>query len=309
LRIVRLVMTLGAGVWASFLYGVLRLLCCRRPDAVLFTLIGLASSAALFWTSIPETYVFGSISILAALAVTALAERRPIPAWLDVAAAAAALSMTVTNWMVALLSLFARHRAGAALQLAVNSFVVVVLLWGVQKYEVPSAVFFVGDKEEVKYMMRPEPATTLRVALLDSMVMPDIQTVDRRNESLWPKMTVQRSATWHLTSWGPVALIAWCALLACGLWAALTLQSLRKFRWVLLLSIAGQLTLHLIYGPETFLYTLHWLPLLVILAALATRTRLRVPVLALAGLLLVAAALHNYAELLHTVDLAVTHSG
>src|SRR5690606_24625805 len=57
--------------------------------------------------------------------------------------------------------------------------------------------------------------------------------------------------------------------------------------------LAGQLLLHLAYGDETFLYALNFLPLMVLLIALATRTRLR-PILLTAILVLIPLlALHN----------------
>src|ERR1700709_2350829 len=42
---------------------------------------------------------------------------------------------------------------------------------------------------------------------------------------------------------------------------------------VLLLTLAGQIALHLVYGEETFLYGLHFVPLLIALAALSTTTK------------------------------------
>ena len=47
--------------------------------------------------------------------------------------------------------------------------------------------------------------------------------------------------------------------------------------------VGGQWFLHLIYGHETIIYSLHWMPMLVFLAALSSATRLRP--LALAGAL------------------------
>jgi len=59
----------------------------------------------------------------------------------------------------------------------------------------------------------------------------------------------------------------------CTIKSGLMLFSTRKhlrLRVVLGLTILGQLALHTVYGNETFLYTLNFLPLLVVLAALST---------------------------------------
>jgi len=51
----------------------LRLIGCRQFDAALFSILAATSAAAMFWFVIPETYSFGSLSILLALGLTALA--------------------------------------------------------------------------------------------------------------------------------------------------------------------------------------------------------------------------------------------
>jgi hypothetical protein len=79
-----------------------------------------------------------------------------------------------------------------------------------------------------------------------------------------------------LGSTGPVgqaATIGWALLLSAGVWGTLRDGSLPLFRRVLLLTIAGQVLLHLVYGFELFLYSLHVVPLLVLLASGSTRLR------------------------------------
>jgi hypothetical protein len=92
-------------------------------------------------------------------------------------------------------------------------------------------------------------------------------------------------------------LAAWIVLLGAGAWSATTMHSLRRFRLALGLGIAGQLTLHMIYGNESYLYALNWLPLLVTLAALSTFTRLRPIALGASIAFAACAAYHNYHEL------------
>ena len=47
------------------------------------------------------------------------------------------------------------------------------------------------------------------------------------------------------------------------------------------------------YGNETFLYSLHWVPLLVVVAALGMQTRLRPIALALAAVAVIAMLVSN----------------
>jgi hypothetical protein len=291
---VRMAIAATAALWMALFFVLLRTLRCRRLDAAVFSLVAATSGAFWFWTAVPETYLVGSASIVFVLIVTALSERRPIPPWLDVAMAAAALSMLVTNFMFGLISLTLRHRLKVAAQLAANALVAVVLLWTVQKFIAPSAHFFLGDHEGIAHV---EALTVPKIFFLDTLVMPDIESIGNDHPWLWLKLSVQHSLHWKLTYAGPVALTVWIFLLGAGAWAAATLQGLRRFRLMLCLAIAGQLLLHMIYGNESYLYALNWLPLLVTLTALATFTRLRAMVLGAAIVFMIAAAYHNYHEL------------
>jgi hypothetical protein len=69
-----------------------------------------------------------------------------------------------------------------------------------------------------------------------------------------------------------------------------------RFRLLLGSALVGQLLLHLIFGNETFLYSLHWLPILISIAALATLTKWRVPVIVAALVLCGAAAVSNISQ-------------
>lgn len=302
---VRITLAAGAAAWLIIFYCTLRILRCRVLDAAIFTFLAASSAAALFWATVPETYLFGSLTILLALLVAALSERRTIPVWLDVAAASAGFSMLVTNWMYPLASMWTRRRLADVIQLASNSFVIVVLLWAVEKSIAPSAQFFLGAHEKV---VAPVARQVFPIFFLDSMVMPDVLVVPNDSPELWPKFSVQGALTWHLTHAGPIALATWVILLAAGMWALFTVKSLKRFRTVLALTLVGQLALHILYGNETFLYVLDFMPTLVLMVALASFTRLRWVVLAAAVLATVTCAYHNYAELLHTLQILATRT-
>jgi hypothetical protein len=300
----RVVIAAAAAVWIGLFYTLLRLLRCRRLDAVIFSLVAASSAAAMFWSAIPETYLFGSVTIIAVLIVAALAERRPVPAWLDVVTGAASLSMLVTNFMVWLASLVSRHSLQRAVQLACNAFVAVVLLWAIEKYFLPSAQFFLGGHERTG---APPPGSALVVIFLHSMVAPEPWSLP--NESgFWPIFSFQHAAPGQIGVLKVVAIASWLCLLCAAGWALARLPQYPRFRAMLALSIAGQVALHIVFGNETFLYALDWVPLFVTAAALASLGRPRWIVLTLAAIFAVTAGIHNAQQLQATLALLASNT-
>jgi len=288
----RLLIVTFAAVWVGLLYLLLRAVTPGRLDGLVFTVLASVSAAAMFWLPVPETYALGSVSIIAALALAAWDPFGRAPASAYVGVAAFSLAVTTTNWVSGLATLFSRRAPRSALQLAANSLTVVVVLWSLQHALFSSAPFFIGEGAQTRFVLPHGLAgigQALRAVLVHSMVMPAILTA---HEPKWGTiMTVQQA--W-LGSGGALALAAtllWAMLLATGAWAMTTRHS--PVRLPLLLALAGHLIVYCTYGEETFLYSLHIVPLLVCLAALATTTPFRRPVLGLAMLLTVLLAIHN----------------
>lgn len=307
----RLVIAGVASLWIITLFVLLRVIGCRRLDSVLFTLLAAVSSAAMFWFVVPETYGLGSTSILAALILVALSEFRAPSEWSYVFASALTMSITVTNWMAGILAALVSFPWRRAAQITVNAFCLVTILWGVQKLIFPSAEFFLGDREEAKYTWPAESGSPLQIIgsfVFHSMIMPNVQVVkdDRGMEHvdgafvhLGRRLVTQQSQPGSGSELGLPAVILWAALLGLGLWALFMLKVHLKLRLVLGLTLLGQLALHLVYGEETFLYSLHFGPLLVIMAALSTLTRARSVSLALVMALIVMSGMNNWRQLAH----------
>jgi hypothetical protein len=76
---------------------------------------------------------------------------------------------------------------------------------------------------------------------------------------------------------------------------------------VLLGIVAGQLSLHLVYGSETFLYSLNFAPLLVIVAACSTLTPARPLARVLGGIAVIAFLLNNLQQFRTAIDLFLDH--
>jgi len=294
---VRGVSSIIAGVWAVTLFAVLRLFGCRRFDAALFTSLAAVSASAIFFLTIPETYAFGSLTILLALGTVLMMQERSLPSLWYVVMSALTLGMTVTNWMAGIFATFASHPWRKSFQITVNALCLVTVLWGAEKFIFPSAQFFIGDQEERLYINPPEsggPLSSAKSFLFHTMVMPEIKVVGNTPE--WPKMITQKSSPGSGTRLGTAAAGLWVALVVLGIWALFRIAPHRPARVVLGLILFGQFVLHLAYGGETFLYSLHFAPLLVILAGLGTQTSARPAVLLLAGGLAVAAAVNNYSQ-------------
>jgi hypothetical protein len=295
---IRVMIAAVAALWISTLFVLLRLIGCPRFDAMLFSALAATSATAVFGFVIPDTYAFGSLSILLALVIVVVAQRKTVsPLWY-VFVSALTLGMTVTNWMAGILATLVNHRWKRTLQITVIAFCLVVILWGVEKSIFPWASFFlyVSDSERVHFLLAPVsggPLHTIKSFVFHTMVMPSIAVVNYYRRPYWPVMATQPTLPGSGSLWGGVAVGLWIILLGLGLWALFSIKQHRRLRIVLGLLLLGQLVLHIIYGEETFLYSLHFGPLLVILAALSTLTRKRRVVLVLVVALLVSAGINN----------------
>jgi hypothetical protein len=303
-----------AAIWMASLFGLLRLIGCRRLDASLFALIAALSAASLFWFAVPETYPFGSVSIIWALGLVAWAQQRSLPATPWVIVSVLTLSFTITNWMAGVVAAWVSHAWRRSAQITVNAFCVVVVLWAVESRVFPDVPFFLADQRyERLEMLRREAGGVVAVAkafVYHPMIMPAIGfSHPFRVYPPCPSLTVQLSSLGSGGPWGAIATGFWTGLLGLGGWAALTLGGLGRVRVALAMILLGQFGLHLLYGVEIFLYSLHWLPLLVVMAALASLSPLRPLALALAFGLLVAISVNNVQHLHHAVQLVNVYPG
>lgn len=293
---VKAVFAVVASLWISALFILLRIIGCRRFDAILFSVVGATSASAVFWFVVLETFPFSSLSILLALGTVALAQYRKPSELLYVVVSALTLSFTVTNWMAGIFATFASFQWRRALQITVNALCLVVVLWGIQKFIFPSAEFFIAPPHGSEFIVDPEgggPLNVVRSFVFHTMVMPAIEELGGE----WPLLKTQNSPAGSGSLWGTIAVGLWTVLLALGLWALFSVNQHLRLRVVLGFTLLGQLALHLFFGIETFLYSLHFVPLLVVLAALSTLTRARRVALVLGGVLAVCAGINNGLQL------------
>jgi len=293
---VRLVMASAAAVWIAAVYLVLRLITLRRLDAAVFTMLAASSAFAIFWHTVPETYAFGSIGILGALLVAAASGRMRLGVLSFAGGVVSSLAFTITNGMAGLAAALVCLRPRRAAAAVCIGTLVVAALAIYQSHYFPRSGLLPDRAEEAKFILHPEAGGPLLVArsfFYHSVFMPEFEASDRKGNPDWPILVTQRAAAGSGSLWGTMGIAAWTVLLGFGALAALRSSVDRRFRIVLAALIAGQLALHVLYGEETFLYSCHFGPLLVILAALGALTRARSAVLCGAGLVTVLAMVNN----------------
>ena len=143
---------------------------------------------------------------------------------------------------------------------------------------------------------------SVKAELFHSIIIPATSVNDVYRWHRAPLMTVQNSAPGSTGVCGKIATTAWAILLLLGLAGLFLARGIIPFRITLVLIILSQMALHILYGEETFLYALHFAPLLVVLAALATLTRLRVAALACAAVVAVSAGMNNLVQFKQDAD-------
>jgi len=297
---VHLLVSATAALWAGLLYLLMRLITGRPLDGLIFALAGLTSASAIFWLTVPEVYALSSVTIMAALIVAAALQRGLLRGETGaVVAGVLTLSVLITNWMVGLLLAFLNFPWRRALQISLNALVIVVLLWSVQKLLFPNAEFFLGSfGGEERFLLTERsggPLAVSRSFFLHTIAMPQPEQITR-HQGIPPfptLMTTQPAALGSGGLSGVTALLLWLPLLLFGALGMITLRAYRRLALLLALLLAGQLALHILYGDETFLYSLNFLPVLLSVAAMGALTRWRPLALALAGLLALTAGLNN----------------
>jgi hypothetical protein len=264
-----------AGLWMVLMYLVIRSLGFDRILAAFAALMGLVSSSALLFFSVPETYSLSSVSILATLVLVIFTAGTRWEAIGELLASACSLSITVTNWSLGWFLTFRRQQWKKWIQLTVNAFVVVVAFWTVEKAAMVTSEFFTGVRGERNSMTHQSLlhlVQTANVFLFNGMVAPAVRTTadfgdpGHRMGPVWNTgLTLQLSWPGSASAWGIAAAIVWCAILIVGF---ITLLRGRRTRvtQAILIYLAAQLLLHLLYGFETFMYALDWMPILVIVA-------------------------------------------
>jgi hypothetical protein len=296
---VRVTCAAVAGVWTASMYALLRLIGCRRSDAIIFTLLGATSAGAMFWFPIPETHTLAAPTIIFAMVLVAASAHRVIPWLVEVVVSAATLGMTITNWMAGLLASLLRRSLPQTFLISAGAFALVVALWAVQRYVVPRSGFFIGKSVGGSYILSPESRGVSHIAesfFVHSVVMPKITVADRQGAGKWPVMLTQPANPGSAGPWSLVSAVLWCGVFGAGVWALIRLRGRERLRLYLAALLAVQFVLFVLFGNETFLYAPNFLPILIAIAALAALTPARRAVMMTASALVVTNTVGNVAQ-------------
>lgn len=295
--------SLCMAIWSGMIFFTLRLIGLSRARAIAVSLLGMINGAAIFWFLVPETYVLSSLSILFCLFLAAYGTRYKLSDFWLVFAGAFCLGTLLTNWMASLALVFAYRRPRKAVSLGLASLLVVVLGWGLQKaiFPQPASLFLaLKSSSEKEYILNKEqgsPLLSLNTIFISSIVVPKIDEYDTAVQPTGKRLTIQRSGLFNSGGFYAVLSVLWLVALGLGIIKILKTPSLSQFSFVLSATLVGQVALHSIYGEETFLYGLHFAPLLVVLAGTSLLPVSRSRYTILAWILMLLIAINNLGRL------------
>lgn len=261
----------GAGFSASF-YALSRCLGHLRADSALLTTMIVSTSASIFWLPIAEVHGLGGLSIVLGMTVMLAASRRANGAILQSVGSAITLAISSTNWMLGLLMAYRLNSLPRAIRISMDGLLIVTVLFAVQKLFIPKAQFFVpnigNELDFVLHELGGGPLQKVRTMLAYGVVLPEIG-IEWFAERGQTRTTVQLQPLSRLSGPGMVALALWLMLLARGTWVAVISKRHWELVSAVLLYLAFQVVLHLFYGEELFVFSMNYVPAMVVLASFA----------------------------------------
>jgi len=300
---IHLVWAVYAALWTSALWILLRLRGCGSLDAAVFTALGAVSAASMFWFAVPEVFSLGSLTIIVALCIAYAADRTRPTLAAYVLMNLVSMSMTASNWMLGIFAAIRDLPWRRAFTAISGAFFLGWLLWLPEKALFPQATFFLtasGRLTGFFYSPNLQRSSDVVISLFShTVVMPDLQVAQSPG---WQGLTVQLSSPIPGGVIGASAAAAWMALLGTGLVASFKEARQSRVVRLVMLTLGAQLAMNLIFGRETFLYSMHFLPLLLVLVSSITKTRFRGYGLGVALTTVVLVAANNQLHYLEAVN-------
>lgn len=295
---VRSVIALIATLWALCVFLSCRLLGIRLVDAALMTAVGLMGAAARFWLVVPETFAIGGVGLLIAIGVAARADTRAMGDAPYIAAGVATFGSTLTNWSTGILLALSTGSVRRAIRISLQVVGATTLLWIGEKIFFPNVVFVfdpIGVRQYVHALDVSRIVDVTRAFFLHAAVAPMLEACRNLSYPGTPfLLSFQGAGVFSGGALAAVATTLWTALLVVGAYACARAKDNVRARFVLGGSVAFQYALHLVYGGETFLYSIHWWGLLVLVVALGLRTKVQWAVRLLAIAFVFGAGVHNW---------------
>lgn len=285
---IRLTLSAAAGAWVAGVFLMCRAMRCPPVAAILLALIGASSAGAVFWSGIPDVVVVAAASVPPAIAVAALAAHRTVPVTAWLAAVSGSIALAVPNGLTGAIAAAMHFRGRVALQLVANAATVIIVLCTIQRFVYPSLGRLidhdVDDRPAARATLVAAPFAPVVPFLTHGVVMPSVVT-----NAGSPALQVGRGPA---TPAGGVALIAWAGVLLIGMTAAAPAPAAR-IRAMLLVALAAQLALQLLFEADTFRNAMNTLPLMIGLAAIGSLSSWRTTTVTLSVILLAGSAINN----------------
>jgi hypothetical protein len=253
-----------AGVFSAvFLYLASRSIGIRLQDSILLHLAFMSSASFLFWFGLIETFPLSAPMTSFMIWIACVKPRT----WVWILGSAATLSVTTTNWSLGLFaSYFGTNRVRFIL-INVCAFVMVVFLALVQKRLMPSSDLFFLPGSVGRESVWVHYDRTMAEAVKRILHIWLFTGVTPPTALLSSVITNINSNLASFTYAGAVALISWIIMLGSGMFGIYKNIHLRNVSLAVLWFLCFQTTLHVIYGDEPFLYSVNFLPGMIILCA------------------------------------------
>ena len=310
----RMVMLFFCALNGGMIFLILRQIRLPRAPAIAFAGLFLASAAVIFWSSVVELYPIACTSLLPALFLMAQGNKGKRRWWIVVSAFT--LSITVTNWAAGLIATFVRWKLKPFLMISASVLGIVLALSIVQFFIFKDARIFIdlhGLKWDAVSFSEPvmekrgmlhekwNPLGNLEVLYVTSVVAPPARIANQGGELI---ATNQLDGFTRGTYSGLIATIAWLGLLALGIWGAVKNRQAHIFSIGLGLMLLANGLLHSVYGGVTFLYAMHVIPMLTLLAAMSWFSPIRYAGVALALVVVIVGGGNNIAQFQQSAHLA-----
>lgn len=270
-----LVLAFGVGLMSGLFALILVMTIESMALIWLSQLFFLASSSFVFWSGICERFPLGSATILSVTAgVAYYSKKKTVPVAMAVILNVISLSITLTNWMFGLLLSLSFFKIKTAIKISVYALLVTLALWFMEQLFIEQRNSLVHvDSWNQRYIFGDYAGGIYQkiVALLGhTVVIPNIHLygfADGVSAESHQMLGVAQSAPGSGSLLGILLVIAWGLILISAVLVWLIKTEKTKFDYFLSFSILGQISLHMIYGVELFLYGLHVVPLLLLLVA------------------------------------------
>jgi hypothetical protein len=311
-----------ASLWIGMMFVLLRLMGCRQLDSTIFSILALTSASAIFWFVVPECYPLSSLSLLFGLLFAAIVQYRKLSALWYAIATTITLSMSVTNGFVGFLITILNWSWKQSLKIIAGALFLTVLPLGIYRLIRPfiftqavttptvapsgseTAASVASQSGGVLGFLKQiivadawfmwHPQDTIGSFFFHTTIAPAFKLSQQENGVTG--IVTQGSTPGSASMWGLVSVFLWIALLSLGVWGFFSVRWFPQLKIVLGLTLLEQLFFHVAFGDETFLYSLHFVPLLIMLAALSTLTRVRWFAIALSCSLIVCMAINNFQQ-------------